>query len=304
MSLMPREMDFEATWSSLEKTIDNIIKLKPVPRIVWNETFRVIYSLCAASPESFEERLYDQTKKLIRTHLIGLYKETASDDKCHLLANYAKYWKQYHQGIDLLNQLYIHFNSVFGYNNNPNRNNSGDQMKKIGELGIELWVKYMIQPLGSSLVSFLLVELNIDRTDIIMDQNKVERIKTVINSFVSAGEYKPSEPLKLYQDVFEEPYLKSTRDFYRQESNDQIHKTSVSQYMEKVLQRREEEKTRCLKFLDESSYAKVSNEIDQRMVADHLIYLQSTLASMVSEKRVKDLANAFQVLKIVQSGLN
>ncbi|KAK2719989.1 cullin-2-like [Artemia franciscana] len=314
MSLRPRKVDFNDTWSDLKKTIDNIIKLKPVPRSVWNDKFSDIYSLCVACPDSFAELLYDETKKFIRTHLIGLHKEIASDDKSHLLADYAKYWKQYNQGIDFLNKLYTYLNSQHikksKHIQNPDLlygtlpHDSGDQMKELGELGLELWVKDMIEPLQSSLVTLLLDGVKNDRTDIITDQKEVGIMKTVISSFVVAGQHRTREPLKLYQDVFEEPYLKSTGDHYRQEANDQIHKTPVSQYMEKVLQRREEEKTRCWKFLHESSYAKVSNEIEQRMVADHLTYLQSTLATMVSEETVKDLANAYQVLKTVQGGLN
>ena len=63
--------------------------------------------------------------------------------------------------------------------------------------------------------------------------------------------------------------------------------------MEKVLQRRDEEDLRSMKFLNPTSYGKVRAECEQRMVANHLAAIHSEFTVMVQQELYQDLRNAF-----------
>lgn len=87
-------------------------------------------------------------------------------------------------------------------------------------------------------------------------------------------------------------------DFRSQEASRLLQECTISHYMEKVLQRRDEEDLRSRKFLHASSYSKVRSECEQRMVADHLAAIHNECPMMVQQERQQDLRNAFALLKV------
>lgn len=84
----------------------------------------------------------------------------------------------------------------------------------------------------------------------------------------------------------------------RQEASRLLQECTVSQYMEKVLQRRDEEDLRSRKFLHPSSYSKVRSQCEQRMVADHLQAIHNEFSTMVRDELLQDLFNAYALLKV------
>lgn len=69
MSLKPKRVDFNSTWSDLQETVKGVITLSNVPRQTWNDRFTDVYSLCVAYPEPLADKLYSETKKFLETHV-------------------------------------------------------------------------------------------------------------------------------------------------------------------------------------------------------------------------------------------
>lgn len=55
--------------------------------------------------------------------------------------------------------------------------------------------------------------------------------------------------LQLYQEIFETPFLRASGEFYKREASKLLQECDVSQYMEKVTQRLEEERLRSQRFV-------------------------------------------------------
>ena len=72
-------------------------------------------------------------------------------------------------------------------------------------------------------------------------------------------------------------------------------------YMEKVLQRQDEEDLRSRKFLHPSSYSKVRSECEQRMVADHLAAIHNECPAMAQQELKQDLLNVLLKVKRIIS---
>lgn len=85
---------------------------------------------------------------------------------------------------------------------------------------------------------------------------------------------------------------------FRQEASRLLQECTISLYMEKVLQRRDEEDLRSRKFLHPSSYSKVRSECEKRMVADHLAAIHNECPTMVQQELQQDLRNAYALLKV------
>lgn len=306
MSLRPKNIDFDETWNMLKQTVDGVITLAHVPRTVWSDRFTDVYALCVAFPEPLADRLYQKTREYLEEHVKKLYSLVESSEE-GLLVAYYKYWTIFSQGISYLNKLYMYLNTQHIKKQKFNeadlqygRADSADALMEIGELGLEIWKKNMIEKLKDNLVHLLLEGIRLDR---IQDGPNQSVFHGVIQSFVQVEEYKKDDNLDMYRKIFEAPFLKNTGDYYKLEASRLLQENDCSQYMEKVLQRLDDEDLRSRKFLHPSSYSRVTRECERRMVADHLQFLHGECKKMVYQERKKDLRNLYLLLKSIPSAL-
>lgn len=298
-----------ATWSQIRDTISGVITLDHVPRSVWNDRFSDVYSLCVAHPEPMADRLYAETKQYLIDHVSKLLLKVQEDGEQNLIKNYFHYWSQYSLGSQYLHSLYLYLNQqhiriqklsdaeiIYG------PDSSGGEQMEIGELALEVWQSGMIAPLGQRLVKLLLEVMELDR----VQQNlpvPIQSIRGTIQSFVDVQTYKKKAPLHLYQELFEEPFLKASGEHFKHEASRLLEERNVSVYMERVKNKIDEELMRARKFLHNSSLCKVTQRCEKHMVAEHLEFLYSECMNMVQSERRKDLSNMYDLLKSVPNAM-
>lgn len=128
-------------------------------------------------------------------------------------------------------------------------------------------------------------------------------IKGVIDSLVYVEEHSVKSRNKLYQMIFEKPFIAATRVYYSAKART-LHETeNCSSYMEKVLNLLDIERTRLNNFIPPSSHKKVIQECENCMVGEYLEFLQQACATMVENESGKDLHNMYLLLRPVESGL-
>lgn len=178
------------------------------------------------------------------------------------------------------------------------------EQMEIGELGLDIWRVNMILVLSDELVKQLLDGIKADRSgDAEYQTNSVQVIHGVIQSFVQVQDYRKKSNLKMYQDLFEIPMLEASGEYYKAEAARLLQKCSVSQYMEEVIKKLDEESRRAQKFLHPSSLSKLRKQCEERMITDHLDFLYSECKEMVSYERRNDLKNMYTLLKPIPDAL-
>lgn len=231
---------------------------------------RDVYSLCVAYPEPLADKLYAETKQFLENHVQHILTTNVSppieitDDlgdqnsiDSSLLFRYYDAWMDYSMGIDYLNHLYSYLNlqhikskkiseAEFVYGN---INAVSQEQLEIGELGLEIWRTNMVEVLSDDLVNQLLKGIKADRTGTAMSVKATEIIHGVVMSFVLVQNYRKKNNLKMYQDIFEAPMLLATGDYYRGEAIKLLQQCSVSDYMEEVIKRLDDEARRAYKLL-------------------------------------------------------
>ncbi|XP_041478352.1 cullin-2-like [Lytechinus variegatus] len=308
MSLKPRIVNFEETWGRLLETVQTVIQLGDIKRATWSDRFPDVYALCVAFPEPHSERLYNETKLFLEEHVDNLRKQVAGAGES-LLSQYHRFWQQYSKGAAYMDQLYSYLNqhirkqkmSEADRNFGAFTDTIEEQLMDIGELALDIWKRLMIRPLDKILQELLLRELFKDRAG---EDTQHIVLHSVINSLVEVEQYKKKQQLKLYQDLFEIKCLEQTGAFYRKEAARLLQDHDCSQYMAKVLQRLQEEQLRSRKFLHPSSYDRVLEECQKRMVADHMSLLQSECRMMVRHEKRQDLSRIYELLKPFSSGIS
>ncbi|XP_071505622.1 cullin-2-like [Diadema antillarum] len=309
MSLKPRIVNFEETWERLLKTVQAVIQLADIKRCTWNDRFSDVYALCVAFPEPHSERLYSETKCFLENHVNSLRIKVANAEE-NLLSLYHKFWQQFSKGASYMDQLYSYLNqhSRKQKTSDPDRFRTGtyadtaeEDLMDIGELALDIWKRLMIMPLDTQLQGLLLRDMHRDRAG---EDTQQSVLHSVINSLVEVEQYRKKEQLKLYQDLFETKCLEQTGAFYRKESARLLQNHNCSQYMEKVLQRLQEEQLRSHKFLHPSSYHRMLEECQKRMVADHMALLHAECRTMVRNEQRQDLSRMYELLKPIPNGLS
>lgn len=130
-----------------------------------------------------------------------------------------------------------------------NVNYETPELMEIGELGLDIWRVNMIEPLREDLVKQILDGIKEDRIGSDLNPKSVETLHGTIQSFVQVQDYQKKGNLKKYQEWFETPMLEASGEFYKAEALKLLQKCSVSQYMEEVIRKLEDENRRAQKYL-------------------------------------------------------
>ncbi|CAM2725921.1 unnamed protein product [Rotaria socialis] len=305
-TLKPKEINFDELWPELLSTARSVINMSRYGHTdvsTWQSRFFDIYNLCGATPESYAERLYEETKTFLELHCRSM-KEDIFKSEQNILSIYTKYWIEYKMGAGHLNSLYAHLNNILVKKHKITDSETNmyldyhvelpdESPVEIGEMALDCWTNVIIEPLKERLVKLILEQINLDRLGECVNQTT---IKNAIMSFVDVYQYKRINALQLYEKTFESHFLQGTGEYYREEGNRCIAKFDCIQYMKKILLLIDEEEFRSRKFLNSTSYIKVKNECLQRLVCDHFDTLKNECNELIIREDFDALRNMYKLL--------
>lgn len=310
MSLKPKRVNFDEIWQKLLETAQLVILGQRVERNLWNDRFSDIYELCVAHPEPLSDKLYNATKTFLESHVsekLAVLKVVGDEN---LLSTYYNFWREFSQGASYLNLLYGYLNSQYikkqkiseaDMNYGGFTIDTNEQLMEIGELALETWKRTAVEPIRPSLVRLLLEQIDQDRVNG-STMNHVT-VQGAILSFVEMEKFKAKNPLKYYEEVFEEQMLQQTSKYYAQEAMKCVDRYDCHDYMIRVHHYMNDENIRCKKFLSGSSFEKVVREYQMRLVQDHLQFLHKECRMMVQKELREDLGNMYRLLNPLHNGL-
>ncbi|CAF0772886.1 unnamed protein product [Brachionus calyciflorus] len=309
MSLRPREIVFEESWEKLSDIIRGVItlnRLRKIDKSLWQNTFFDVYMLCVAHPEPHSKQLYDETRNLLESHVQNIHKTLIENPDEQLLILYYQYWNEFSKGAEYLNNLFNYLNTQYVRKTSNSdadiqfgtSSDSNELKMDIGEMSLDCWRKYMIEPLKDKLIKLILDGIERDRKSEMVNQPVIHG---VINSLVDVAERQKT--LALYENLFEKVFLEQTAEYYRKEASKLLEENNCSAYMEKALARINEENVRSRRFLNPSSYSKVDTEVQKRLVEDYLSFLHSECKELTRNEIKHDLRHMYKLLKPFPNGL-
>lgn len=104
------------------REMNGIIDLGKIFKLFWwNDIFVTffvfrffsdVYSICVAYPEPLADKLYVETKQFLESHVKNLLADLSDNlnenySQTAVLHKYYKAWKEYSQGLEYLNSLYL-----------------------------------------------------------------------------------------------------------------------------------------------------------------------------------------------------
>ncbi|KFD58321.1 hypothetical protein M513_00547 [Trichuris suis] len=310
MSLQPRPCDFDEVWARLKETVQRIISKQPISHTVWDDNFHDVYMLCIAHPHSHSIRLYNETKNYFENYVRGVYTEINSGCPSKILTVYLAKWLTFYDGAKAVDNLYRYLNAeyiakqrlpdldlLFGGAELPK-----SPLLPIGELAVRTWQEFLVTPLLNSMVSQMLQEIENDRNGQPADH---KTLSGVIQSFIDMNSsYGQVGKYRFYGNVFEAKHIEATKEYYKRVSDALLKTCTVSEYMELIIEKIEDERRRSEKFLPKDSCNRMAKVCQEVLVRDHYDSLLEIMPKITADENKKDLRNMFTLLKPLDKGLS
>ncbi|KAA0193623.1 Cullin-2 [Fasciolopsis buskii] len=296
-------VDFASKWSQLSDVVSKLIRCDHVSRERWNNSFHDVYALCHSRPSSHAATLYSSTTSLISVRVKEIASELDTTDDLALLSVYANHWDEFHRGLTCLDNLYRVVNQQYVKNLRPTEAEmcygailpmADRHTMEILEVGLAHWKLYLIDNIKLRLSRCLMREVANDRCGIDGQQSTIPK---VLQSFLDVGKLRDIEKagMDIYNEIFHEPLLNLSKEFYSHWAAQKQNELSCSNYINEALALRQQEENRVTQYYKNSG-DNVLALFQQIVVKDRLEFLNRSVQQMVAEEHKTDLCNLYLLL--------
>ncbi|XP_065336672.1 uncharacterized protein LOC135937449 [Cloeon dipterum] len=277
-----KDINVNVCWEKIEPVASAIWK-KPekLAASSWREAFCAVYGISMKS-EFFPE-FHPKIESIITDHVKVIQQKLLAHE--NLLTNYCKEWEDYKEASNHFQMLFLHFNKLVLKENKIYPKEANDGSKRY--LDIEdminfAWKKHMLEPIGREITSLL--------WDAIENEgHEVPVVQEVVQSFEQVDAV----------DLFEKSFFEKLGDHYESMSIEWFQGLNADEFVEKVVQRMEEEVVWCQQFLPGSSINNMRSIFIEKATKEHIDEMMIECQQMFKENRKDELKNLYKILKLL-----
>lgn len=311
----------EDTWKSVKlrlstvfQNMHNDVRIYPTE---WVKLYSDVSTLCIPDDDMRKRRMYVHVRDFIRELVESQLKILRKYSGPALLAQYNQRWNTAIIFVRFMKRV-SHPLHRYWIPGNANIQKE-DPIRPIDNLLMFYWREILLTNLHS-IVDVALALVDEDRCGMPVNRGLirglVENLVTIgaadvlaasetPTSFNSTGQKKMhcQSTLHLYQQLFEEPFLAATVNFYRRHGDVYVDPDNVSAFMKKILSRLEREEERAREILHRDSVQRVRQAAQEQLIGNQIEYLQKEASRMISNGKHSDLHVVYSLLKRVEDGL-
>ncbi|KAG2177587.1 hypothetical protein INT44_008099 [Umbelopsis vinacea] len=280
---------------------------------------RLAYDLCNATPNPYSQQLFIGIAEYLETYTTGLREVILEHDD--VVAAYAQAFEKYDVASGIISRVCEYLNKIITQSNHSKlpaqskRQNVGNSIYKrqtVQALALSIWKKniflYIRDHYNNRLLYQIFEHIRRDRDGF---DAPYSSLKIAITSLVQINSL-TDQPLHLYIEEFERPYLVHTKRYYEAESAREIANASVSQFMTKATQRLQQESFRNYRYCHSTSHDRILRETEAQYIAAYQNVIQEEFVNMLNENRytgsyvisnATDCTLAYNLLLRVPNGL-
>lgn len=322
MSLRPKRINFAQVYEEFQNDVHKLYSFSGLDNVKGMKLYQLVYDMCVATPKPYTETLFNRIAAYL-CHLTTDMLQSLLLDPVSILSAYNHHFQRYAFASFCLDKICDYLNRaivkptrdlpgshVMDFMNDiqayvPVTEGKGKQYKRqtIESLALQIWKECVLAPLkqhhSNILINHILQAVKQDRDG---DSVNWEVAKGCVESLVTLNSH-TEQPLALYVEEFEKPYLRETKLYYERESAQLVARLSVSDFMRQSQSRLLEESNRNSRFVHLSSYEKVSKECETQYLATHQSRIHSEFEKMVEEERTEDCSLAYTLLTKIPDGI-
>ncbi|KAL2916520.1 hypothetical protein HK105_203953 [Polyrhizophydium stewartii] len=273
-------------------------------QVVGMDMYQQVYDICTARPKSHAEDLLQGIVQLLLEHTADLEESILDHDD--IVSAYAVEWERFRTASDYANRVCDFLNRQFLKMASFHKS---IQAQKVLRLSVEghafmIWKHRILAPIKRNHSNALIMQLmTLVRRERDGDQVPSDFIRAAIHSFVQVNAYS-EQPLQLYVEEVETPYIANTIAYYMKESATVLSSMSISGFMAKALARLDEEAMRARRYCDPTSFEKTIQACEAEYIGAHQAKINSEFEKMIVEGRFEDCTRAYRLLSRITDGVN
>lgn len=280
----------QSIWEMLRNAIQEIQK-KNNSGLSFEELYRNAYTMVL---HKHGDRLYSGLRDVVIEHLRSKIRaEVLGSMNNNFLETLNTAWSDHSTSMVMIRDILMYMDRVYVSQQNA---------LPVYNLGLTLFRDEVIRHgnirdhLRNSLLEMIMAER---RGEIV---NRIG-LKNACQMLVQLG----VDGQPVYEQDFEEPFLKQSADFYRVESQNFLSENSASVYVHKVEQRLIEESERAKNYLALTTEPKIIAVLESELITRNMRTIvemeNSGVVSMLVNNRIEDLRCMYRLLKRVGGGL-
>ncbi|KAG2185928.1 hypothetical protein INT43_002366 [Umbelopsis isabellina] len=307
MSLRRKKIEFGPAFAQFERDMHAIFTFSGLSGL---DTYQLAYDMCNATPNPFSQQLFLGIAEYLETYTTGLREVILDHDD--VVSAYAEAFERYDVAAGIISRVCEYLNKIITQSNNtklPIQNkrqtvgNSIYKRQTVQALALSIWKKniflYIRDHYDNRLIYKIFENIRRDRDGF---DAPYTALKTSVTSLVQLNSL-TDQPLHLYIEEFERPYLVHTKRYYEAEAAQEIATASVSQFMTRATQRLQQESYRNYRYCHSTSHDRILRECEAQYVAAYQNAIQEDFVNMLNHGRYKDCTMAYNLLIRIPNGL-
>eukprot|EP00753_Platysulcus_tardus_P005775 PLAT13692.1.p1 GENE.PLAT13692.1~~PLAT13692.1.p1 ORF type:complete len:740 (+),score=386.09 PLAT13692.1:52-2271(+) len=274
----------DSIWELLKSAIREIYAHN-ASNLSFEELYRNAYNLVL---HKHGEKLYNGVVGEVRAHLRAVASELTGTTAADELASLAAAWNDHKVTMTMIRDILMYMDRVYVVQHNRTI---------IYDRGLELFREIVVgnDHIRSRTLALLLASVQRERSGELVDRLLM---KQTLSMLVDLG----LKTKSVYVDLFERPFLQTTAEFYRRESQLFLDSNACPDYLLKAEARIDEEAQRVRHYLDDSTESKLREIVDNELVRVHaktLVEMESGLVAMIETDKIDDLRRMYTLLSRV-----
>nr|CDS18270.1 cullin 3 [Echinococcus granulosus] len=283
------EQHISQTWEKLRAAILEIQKMNNTG-LSFEELYRNAYTLVL---QKHGDLLYNGTKQVVMQHMLRIRESVVENLNNKFLSFLNSCWKDHQTAMPMIRDILLYMDRIYVIQK---------KVDNVYKMGMVMFCQFVVR--------YGVIKEHLQKT--LLDMVKRERqgelisrpqIRDACQMLVQLG----VGSLDVYQEDFEQPFLRQTRDFYVAESDAFLAQNpSAILYITKVEQRIEEEIARVHHYLDVSTGPKLVKVLEQELISRHINTIvnmeNSGLTYLLANERYDDIKTMYKVLSRVPEG--
>ncbi|CAO3611212.1 unnamed protein product [Cunninghamella echinulata] len=265
--------------------------------------------MCNAIPRPFTDKVFNGIAEYLDKHTTKICQSILSHDD--IVTAYARAFEQFELAMGDISRSCYYLNRIITPKNMTNAGpdhrsalSSGKYKKQnVEALAMSLWksnVLFYIRDRYQNRLFYQVFEMI--RRDRDEENASHSTIKTVVTSLVSANTF-TEQPLQIYIEEFERPYLVHTKRYYESEAARIIASGTISQFMARAYQRLHQEIMRNNNYCHSTSHVRIVKEFEAQYIAVYQHRIIDEFEKMLYEEKFEDCTMAYSLLSRLPDGL-
>eukprot|EP01130_Rhizamoeba_saxonica_P011135 TRINITY_DN4611_c0_g1_i1.p1 TRINITY_DN4611_c0_g1~~TRINITY_DN4611_c0_g1_i1.p1 ORF type:complete len:757 (+),score=170.13 TRINITY_DN4611_c0_g1_i1:206-2476(+) len=295
--------DFDEEWEKLKEGLLLITHImqkrtdKPLKMRAWALHYNSVYEWCTKPEDEKKRELYFKLDELFKDIVNEQTEEMKDLEGNVLLGQYLKRFGEYTSATSIIRNIFAYMEKYWI----PSQITNGvTTIRYVYDLSLLDWRNNAYMQLKDKLLEALLNLVENYRLGLQVDHNLLYRM---VRAYLQIG-VEEEQPVIFYKTEFEEPFIKTTMDFYIAESVEFLQENNISTYMKKAEERLAQEADLAEQYLHPPTKDELKRACEIVLIERHMQMLQDEFQIMLRDDKEEDMKRFYHLLSRIVGGLD